>query len=236
MEPNLLTTLVLGFLLGVEHAFDADHVVAVSTMVSRHRSLRRSSLVGIIWGLGHTATLFLVGLAVILFKVTIPERLALSMEFVVGIVLVTLGASVVKGYLAARIHAHAHRHGDDIHLHFHSHAAGEGHDHGHPLPQHRRTLLVGMIHGLAGSAALMLLVLASIRTPALGLLYILVFGAGSILGMLGISTLLGLPFVLTAERSASFHRKLRIAVGSASIAYGLWIMAHVGIGEGLLRF
>ncbi len=235
MEPSPLTTLALGLLLGMEHALDADHVVAVSTMVSQHRSLRRASMVGIVWGLGHTTTLFLVGLAVILFKVRIPERLSLSMEFAVGLVLVTLGASIIKGYLGGRVHAHAHRHGGEIHLHFHSHAAGEGHDHGHPPPQHRRSLLVGMIHGLAGSAALMLLVLGTIRTPALGLLYILVFGAGSILGMLGISTLLGLPFVLTAERFASIHQRIRIAAGATSVAYGVWIMAQVGIGEGLFR-
>lgn len=235
MEPSPLTILAFGFLLGMEHALDADHVVAVSTMVSQHRSLRRASLVGIFWGLGHTATLFLVGLAVILFKARIPERLALSMEFAVGVVLVTLGASVVKGYLAGRVHAHAHEHGGEIHLHFHAHAASEGHDHQHPLPDYRRSLLVGMVHGLAGSAALMLLVLATIRSPAVGLLYILVFGGGSILGMLGISSLLGLPFILTAERFARLHQKIRIATGVVSIAYGAWIMAQVGMGEGLFR-
>ncbi len=235
MDPNLVTTLALGLLLGVEHAFDADHVMAVSTMVSQHRSLPRTSLVGIIWGLGHTTTLFLVGLVVILFKVTIPDRLALSMELAVGLVLVTLGGSVVKGYVAGRVHAHTHRHGDTVHVHFHSHAASQEHDHAHPLPDHRRTLIVGMIHGLAGSAALMLLVLATIRTPALGLLYILIFGLGSILGMLGISTLLGLPFVLTIDRSTGIHRTLRLAVGSASIAYGVWIMTHVAMGQGLFR-
>jgi len=233
MEPSPLTTLALGLLLGMEHALDADHVVAVSTMVSQHRSLRRASMVGIVWGLGHTTTLFLVGLVVILFKVRIPERLSLSMEFAVGLVLVTLGASIIKGYLGGRVHAHAHRHGGEIHLH--SHAADEGHDHEHPLPQHRQSLLVGMIHGLAGSAALMLLVLATIRTPALGLLYILVFGAGSILGMLGISTLLGLPFVLTAERFASIHQRIRIAAGATSVAYGVWIMASIAIAQGLFR-
>ncbi len=157
MEPSPLTTLALGLLLGMEHALDADHVVAVSTMVSQHRSLRRSCLVGIFWGLGHTTTLFLVGLVVILFKVRIPERLSLCMEFAVGLVLVTLGASI------------------------------------------------------------------------------LVFGVGSILGMLGISTLLGHPFVLTAERFASIHQRIRIAAGATSVAYGVWIMAHVGIGEGLFR-
>lgn len=232
----MLTTLAIGFLLGMEHALDADHVVAVSAMVSRYRNLRRSSLVGIIWGLGHTATLLLVGLLVILFKVTIPDRLALSMEFAVGLVLVALGGSVIKGYLTGRVHAHAHRHGDQIHRHFHSHAGGQDHDHEHRVQQHRQTMLVGMIHGLAGSAALMLLVLATIRTPALGLLYILVFGGGSILGMLGTSTPLGLPFVLTLGRFSSLHQTIRLTVGATSVAYGVWIMAHIGIKEGLFGF
>jgi hypothetical protein len=236
MEPNVLTTLAIGFFLGMEHALDADHVVAVSTMVSQHRSLRHASLVGAVWGLGHTTTLFLVGLAVILFRLRIPERLAHSMEFAVGLVLVALGASIVRGYFRGQVHAHPHRHGGDTHLHFHSHAVAPGHDHEHPLLQHRRSLLVGMVHGLAGSAALMLLVLATIRTPMLGLLYILVFGAGSILGMLGISTLLGVPCALTAERSAAIHHRLRIAVGSVSVAYGVWILAQVGIVQGLFRF
>src|SRR5574341_1584624 len=122
METSLVTTVGLGLLLGVEHGLDADHVVAVSTMVSQHRSLRRTSLVGIFWGLGHTATLFLVGLAVILFKLRIPDRLAQSMEFAVGLLLVGLGVSIVRGYFRGRVHAHTHRHEGRTHLHFHSHA------------------------------------------------------------------------------------------------------------------
>ncbi len=235
MEPTPLVTLALGFVLGMEHALDADHVVAVSTMVSRHRSLVRSSLVGICWGLGHTATLFLVGVLVILFKVRIPERLAFSMEFAVGIVLVALGASVLWGFLRRRVHAHAHRHEGEIHVHFHSHASGAHHDHDHPSTGYGRSVLVGMIHGLAGSAALMLLILATIRHPLVALLYILVFGAGSILGMLGISGLLGVPFVLTAERFAGIHRKLGMAVGTASTLYGVWIMVSIVVGRGFLR-
>lgn len=236
MESGILTTVALGFLLGMEHALDADHVVAVSTMVTQHKSLWRASLVGIVWGLGHTATLFLVGLAVILFRLQIPARLALFMEFAVGLVLVGLGISVVRGYLRGRVHVHVHEHGGETHLHFHSHTSHEGHDHNHPVRQHRRSLLVGMVHGLAGSAALMLLILATIRSPALGLVYILVFGAGSVLGMLGISVLLAVPSVLTLERSAGIHQKIRVTVGSASLAYGVWILAHVGIFQGLFRF
>lgn len=236
MTPQLLATLALGFFLGMSHALDADHVVAVSTMVSQCRSLRRSSLVGIAWGLGHTATLFLVGILIVLFRVRIPGRLAPSMEFLVGILLVALGASVVRGYLREKVHAHAHRHGDRIHFHFHFHAAEADHEHAHHLPGLPQSVLVGMVHGLAGSAALMLLVLTSISTPTLGLVYILCFGAGSILGMLGVSTVLGLPFILLADRFAGFHQRLRMGTAAASVAYGLWILTQVGMHEQWFRF
>src|SRR5574341_2106457 len=219
MEAPLLTTLLVGLALGMEHALDPDHVVAVSTMVSQHRTLGRSSLVGVFWGLGHTATLTLVGLAVILLRVRIPDWLSPFTEAAVGLVLLALGASIVKGYFTEKIHAHVHRHGAEEHAHFHSHAGSEAHDHDHVAPGHRTSLLVGMVHGLAGSAALMLLVLASIRTPLSGLLYILTFGIGSIVGMLGISALIGLPFSLLGRRHAEVHRKLRLAAGGTSAAY-----------------
>ncbi len=235
MQPNLLSILVLGFLLGMRHALDADHLIAVSTLVSQQRSLRRAARVGALWGLGHTTTLFLVGVTVILFKVTIPERLAHSMEFAVGILLVILGATAIKGLIAGRVHAHVHGHGDSMHLHFHSHAGREDHQHEHPLPHRRRSLFAGMVHGLAGSAALMLLVLSTIRTEAAALLYVLLFGAGSVLGMLGISLILGLPFVLAAGRFSALQQRIRMAAGVASIAYGIAIMFHLGISQGLIR-
>ena len=235
MEPPLLTTLLVGFLLGMEHALDPDHVIAVSTMVSRHRTLGRSSLVGVFWGLGHTATLFLVGLAVILLRVRVPDWLAPLAELGVGIVLLALGVSIVKGYLTEKVHAHVHQHGAEVHAHFHSHASSPGHDHEHALPQHRTSLLVGMVHGLAGSAALMLLVLASIRTPTLGILYILTFGIGSILGMVGISTLIGLPFTRVVRRHAEVHQKIRLTAGAISAAYGLFLIVSTGMVQGILH-
>ena len=235
MEPTPLTTLLVGLLLGMEHALDPDHVVAVSTMISQHRTLGRSSLVGVFWGLGHTATLFLVGLAVILFRVRIPDWLAPVAELAVGLVLLALGTCIVRRYFAEKVHAHVHRHGGEVHVHFHSHAGGEAHDHAHATPQHRTSLLVGMVHGLAGSAALMLLVLASIRTPGLGLLYILTFGIGSIVGMLGLSALIGLPFSLIGRRHATAHQTLRLTAGAASAAYGLFLITSTGIVQGILH-
>jgi ABC-type nickel/cobalt efflux system permease component RcnA len=233
MEPPLMTTLLVGLLLGMEHALDPDHVVAVSTMISRHRTLGRASLVGLFWGLGHTATLCLVALAVVLFRLRMPDWMAPVAELAVGIVLLALGASVVRGYLREKVHAHTHRHGDEVHMHFHSHAGSEEHDHDHEAPSHRTPLLVGMVHGLAGSAALMLLVLTSTRTPALGLLYILTFGIGSIAGMLGLSALMGLPFRLIGPRHAEVHRKIRLTAAATSAAYGLFLIVSTGVVQGI---
>lgn len=235
MDLSPLTTLLVGFLLGMEHALDPDHVVAVSTLMSQHRRLGRSALVALSWGLGHTATLFLVGLAVILFNMRIPDWLAPFTELTVGLVLLALGTSIIKGYLTERVHAHVHRHGGEVHVHFHSHATGEGHDHEHRPPGHRTSLLVGMVHGLAGSAALMLLVLASIRTPGLGLLYIFTFGIGSMLGMLGLSALIGLPFTMMVRGHAEVHRKIRLTTGATSIAYGVFLIASTGLVQGFIH-
>ncbi len=229
MEPPLLTTLLVGLTLGMAHALDPDHMVAVSTMVSQQRTLGRSSLVGVFWGLGHTATLTLVGLAVILLRVRIPYWLSPFAELAVGLVLLALGATIVMRYLTEKVHAHSHQHGGEAHVHFHSHAGSEAHGHDHVAPRYRTSLLVGMVHGLAGSAALMLLVLASLRTPASGLLYILTFGIGSMVGMLGLSVLIGLPFTLTGRRHVEVHRMLRLTAGATSAAYGLFLIASTGI-------
>ena len=235
MELPLLTTLLVGFLLGMEHALEPDHVVAVSTIMIQHRTWGRSSLVGVFWGLGHTATLFLVGLGGILLRVRIPDWLAPLAETAVGLVLLALAASIVKGYLTEKVHAHVHRHGGEVHVHFHSHAGSEAHDHDHATPRHRTSLLVGMVHGLAGSAALMLLVLASIRTPASGLLYILTFGIGSIVGMLGLSALIGLPFALIGRRHAEIHRMIRLTAGTISAAYGLFLIVSTWLVPGIIH-
>lgn len=232
MQP--LVTLALGFVLGVEHSLDADHVVAVSTLVSTHSTLRRASLLGALWGLGHTTTLFLVGLAVVGFKVALPKHLSPLLECAVGVLLVVLGISVLAGYRRARVHAHEHIHGEIPHRHFHSHAAVKGHDHTHTVRGLRTSFLVGTVHGLAGSAALMLLILATIETPILALAYILLFGAGSLAGMFCVSALIAIPFVL-AGRSRVLQANLQTLTGGVSVAYGVWILLHVGIGEGVFR-
>lgn len=233
MQPMM--TVALGFTLGLSHALDPDHLVAVSTLVSTQPTLRRASLVGTLWGLGHTTTLFLVGLFVVGFKVAIPSYLALSMECVVGIVLVSLGVSVLGGHLRRPVHAHEHIHREILHRHFHSYTVGEGHDHTHSVRRLRTSFLVGTVHGLAGSAALMLLVLTTIRTPILAMLYILLFGVGSLAGMLSIGTAIAVPFRM-AKRSRYLRTGLQILTGGASVAYGILVLVRVGIGEGFFRF
>lgn len=245
MDAPLWTALVLGFVLGIKHATDADHVVAVSTIVSQSGSVMRASWLGIFWGLGHTATLFVVGIAVIGFKVTIPDRLALFMEFAVGIMLVVLGWVVLRDYTPALwrrlwsfLHSHEHGHEVGGHSHLHHHESekelkeAHGHQHGARTPG--RAVIIGMVHGLAGSAALMLLVLTTIPTPLLGLLYILVFGVGSVGGMLLISSAISLPFVFTATRFSQINQGVRIAAGTISVLLGFFVMYQIGFVEGLI--
>ncbi len=227
--PQAFTLLSLGLVLGLEHALDADHVVAVSTLVSQTKSLKRSSIFGILWGMGHTTTLFVVGLVILLFKLTIPQKLALSFEFLVGIVLVLLGADVLRKVLQGRVHLHPHTHADGTtHVHLHAHSQPEELDHHH----HHRSFLVGLVHGLAGSSALMLLVLTTVESVWQGIFFILIFGLGSILGMMVTSTLIALP-MKAATNFARLDRGLRLAAGAISIVLGLLIMGRIGFVDGL---
>jgi len=228
-DMSLLTALSFGFLLGIRHALDADHIVAVTTIVSRSRGLLRPALVGLSWGIGHTLTLFAVGFGVLIFKLTIPDRLALSMEFVVGVVLVLLGVPIVGRLVRGRTHLHLHQHGDKRHLHSHSHYDTPSHGHQHI----RRPLLVGMVHGLAGSGALTLLVISTMSSVAQGLFFILVFGVGSILGMLFLSGVIGLPFRLTAGLSLRLNLWVQGVAGIISILLGLSIMWQTDFVGGL---
>ncbi len=252
-----LTLLAVGFFLGMRHATDADHVIAISTIVSRQRSMRGAALIGALWGVGHTITVAVVGGAIILFSLAISPRTGLAMEFAVGIMLAVLGFLNLTGFNlwirdnvapgAKRYHAHTHAHGDYTHSHVHGHGTA---DHGHrddQTPQawldHRlgtiglyqllRPLVVGVVHGLAGSAAVALLVLAAIEDPVWGLVYLLLFGVGTIAGMMLITLAIAAPFAYTANRFPRFNTWLRVASGGLSLGLGLALMYHVGFVGGL---
>jgi ABC-type nickel/cobalt efflux system permease component RcnA len=258
----LLSILALGFFLGMRHATDPDHVIAVATIVTRQRSLGRAAIIGAIWGLGHTITIFGVGTGIILFNLVIPARVGLSMELSVGIMLIILGIANIAGFLRSvpeatenqlddyidsdHVHSHAHSHGDYVHSHHHGHGAEE---HSHAADhtpvafmdkklgrsgvyQHLRPLIVGIVHGLAGSAAVALLVLTTIRNPHWAIAYLLIFGVGTIAGMMVITMSLAstLKFV---GRSQSVARKLAMASGVLSLAFGFFVVYEMGFVSGL---
>lgn len=223
MDSSLLAAFGLGLLLGIQHALDPDHLIAVSTIVSEQRSFKWASLIGAFWGLGHTTTLFIVGLLVIGLRLTIPPKVAGGLELLVAAMLIILGVNVLrKTFGAERVHLHTHSHNPETHTHFHVHDnPKQDHAHPHPFKAMRRPFIVGMVHGLAGSAALMLLVLSTIESALGALLYIVIFGLGSVGGMLLLSGIISLPFVLTAQRFAAMNRSIRLVAGVASVIFGI---------------
>jgi len=234
---TLIGLLGLGLILGLRHALDPDHIAAVSTIVSESRSVRRSSLIGTFWGLGHTMSLFIAGVLVIALKVQISDRVALWMEFAVALMLILLGLkAMLKPLRGWRIHVHQHVHGGGSHSHVHLHRPSEerAHKHRHLIRSGARPFLVGMVHGMAGSAALMILVLATIPSALAGLIYIAVFGLGSVGGMLIMSSLISLPFIFTRQRFNFLSEALQVAVGLFSLSFGLFLTWQYGVQEHLI--
>ena len=234
---SALPLLGLGFVLGLKHATEADHLVAVTSVVSEHGSVWRSAAVGGLWGLGHTAALFAAGVALIVLRVTIPSGVRVALELSVALMIVLLGTRILYLVLRRRHDAHVHSHAHDggrthTHLHFHdrsdSHPAAGAHAVSHP--RHRglwgwRPFAVGVVHGLAGSAALTLFVLTEVMSGGsrlLGFAYLFLFGVGSVGGMLLMSVLIGLPFALTAARFRRVDTPVRLLAGGASVAFGLF--------------
>jgi|HubBroStandDraft_2_1064218.scaffolds.fasta_scaffold05496_3 hypothetical protein len=259
---------LLGLLMGMRHATDPDHVIAVTTIVSRERRLTAAGRVGIVWGLGHTLTVLAVGAAIIVFKIAIPIRLGLAMEFAVAIVLLLLGLGAFASFiqLVARrivgtplavdrplvVHSHAHGHGFGPHRHPHVHLdSSEQHgseqvalNHEHGLPAGamssfavRRPLLrsfgIGLVHGLAGSAAIALLVLGAIPEPLWATLYLAIFCLGTIVGMGLITTAIATPFAVAAQRMSWMHRSLVTGSGLVSFGFGLFLAYQLGIVDHL---
>jgi len=232
-----LSVLGLGFVLGMKHALDPDHMVAVSTIVSESRSVRRSSLIGTFWGLGHTLSLLCASVVVIALKVRISDRIALWMEFAVALMLIFLGLrTTMKSLRGWKLHRHCHTHDGNTHTHLHLHREGDelAHHHRHLIRSGARPFFVGMVHGMAGSAALTLLVLAAIPSALAGLIYIAVFGLGSVGGMLIMSSLISLPFVLTRKRFNVLSEGLQVAVGLFSLGFGLFLTWQYSVQEHLI--
>lgn len=204
----------LALALGMKHAAEPDHVIAVSTVASRSRRLSSATLAGVFWGIGHTVTLFGMGMVFILLKNQITDAWAMSLEFVVGFMLVYLGVSNLR--TGRKLHSHNH--------------LLERADSGYFL----RSMFIGVVHGLAGSGALVLLTMSTVNTLWQGALYILIFGLGTIIGMLILSTLIGLPFVLGSKKS-TMHSQIKKWTAAISVLFGLYYMYNLGIGEGLFQ-
>ena len=231
-DVSIISILAFGFVLGLKHAVEADHVAAVSTIASEHPSIIGSSFVGALWGIGHTFSLLIAGALIVLLHVEISIRVSLALEFIVGLMLIVLGTNALRKLLrGGHLHMHVHQHGERVHAHPHLHDRqhkSEAHSH-HALKLQRRPIIIGMIHGLAGSGALMLLVLSTIRQPAVALIYVLIFGIGSTGGMMIMSVLVGLPAKLTAHRFTRANAILRGAAGVFSVALGLFITYEIAL-------
>jgi high-affinity nickel permease len=254
---TLLSIVALGFFLGMRHATDPDHVIAVTTIVSRQRSIRHAALIGVLWGLGHTITILAVGSAIILFGLVIPPRVGLTMELSVGLMLILLGVLNLSGIMRwitetltpLQSGMHSHSDGDGVYFHTHSHnyetrEGGNAEDATAVgwtdrvfgrlgIYQILRPLAVGIVHGLAGSAAVALLVLTTIRVASWAVLYLLVFGIGTVAGMMLITAAIAVPFRFSDTRFVHLNRGLGLASGLVSLAFGLFIVYQMGFVNGL---
>jgi high-affinity nickel-transport protein len=254
---GLLSILAVGFFLGMRHATDPDHVIAVTTIVSNQRNSMRAALIGAFWGVGHTLTIFVVGAGIILFNLVIPVRLGLSMELSVAAMLIILGVFNVAGFLRSTpastvpahegevVHSHTHSHGSLVHSHPHTHHV-EGHSSdGVPLGwmdrtfgtnrlyQYLRPFVIGVVHGLAGSAAVALLVLGTITNVHWAIAYLLIFGVGTIAGMMLITMSLASAFRFVGKTRQKFSRRLAFASGLLSLGFGLFVAYQICVVDGL---
>lgn len=237
MDVTLLSVLGLGLVLGLRHALEPDHLAAVSTIVASGPNLKRSSLIGTFWGIGHSVALLCVGVVVLAFKLQIPERLTAWLELAVAVMLVLLGLqSLLKTITGWRVHLHRHAHDGHTHVHVHAHAPGANHVHRHRhlLAAGVKPFVVGLVHGMAGSGALLLVVLATIPSALLGFVYIGVFGIGSIGGMLLMSSAISLPFVLRGNRVARIDHVLQTVTGLCSLGFGAFLVWQYGVQQRLL--
>jgi len=228
---SIFTVLGFGFLLGLRHATDADHVVAVTTILGRHGKIRHSTLIGILWGIGHSITVTFVAIPIIFYSLVIPQRLGSILEFFVGAMLVVLGIIALR---FSPLTVHKHRHKSKVgteHSHFHFHILDSLSNDLHHIGifQTIRPIVVGLIHGLAGSAAITLLILSTINNPKLGALYLFIFHFGVVIGMMIVTTLLGASILLIKKKSEKIHHYLIFFSGILSFIFGLYIMYQTAV-------
>jgi sulfite exporter TauE/SafE len=223
MDVSFLSILALGFVLGIKHAIEPDHVIAVSTIASQSKKLFRSSLAGVFWGIGHTATLFIVGIILLIMKGQIPEKWAMSLEFLVGIMLVYLGISTITSL-------------KKIHVHQHEHDSETINQHGNQQKNlsYIKSMVIGLVHGLAGSGAIVLLTMSTVKSVLESAFYILIFGFGTVIGMLFFTTILGISFIFSAKR-LKLNKTLTQITGVVSTVFGIYYMYNLGVAEGLFK-
>ncbi len=231
--------LLFGFLVGMQHAMEADHVAAIASLSTHSRSVTETARLGAAWGMGHAITLFLFGGFVLTMDMLVPQRFAQGLELAVGFMLVLLGADVIRSLIRERIHFHSHTHGSKTHFHAHSHQtakahADDPHHHEHHSTFPLRPFFVGIMHGLAGSAALIILALNSVSSIAQGILYITLFGVGSILGMTLLAVVISLPLRYSARFFSWTHNGLKATLGIVTIGLGCMLIFELGINQGLL--
>jgi sulfite exporter TauE/SafE len=234
---NELSVLLIGFLLGIRHATEADHLVAVAALATRQHSFAQSMRQGVAWGIGHSVTLLLFGGLVLALGASIPPRVAMTLELLVGGMLILLGVDVLRRFVQQRIHIHVHTHGTRLrHLHAHSHIGAQphgmaGHAHAHSAGPPWRALAVGMTHGMAGTAALIVLSLGAAQSWRTGLAFIVLFGLGSIAGMAVLSMVIAIPLHLTAVRFGRRFNVLTAVIGTCSCALGVWTICRIALAE-----
>jgi len=228
---------MIGLLLGIKHATDADHLAAVATLATRQHSLVQSVKHGVAWGIGHSVTLLLFGGIVLVLGTSIPQHVVFALELAVGGMLILLGADVLRRLLRQRIHVHIHTHGPRVrHVHAHSHVGGgvhgdSPHEHAHSGGLPLRALVVGVTHGMAGSAALVILSLGAVQSWTAGLMFVALFGTGSIIGMASLSVAIAIPLRLTAPHLRGLHNGLTTLIGGFSFALGILTLYRIGVAE-----
>jgi ABC-type nickel/cobalt efflux system permease component RcnA len=217
----------IGILLGFRHALEPDHMIAVSTIASRTGSVAKAALSGVYWGVGHTLSLLAVGMLIIGIRLHVSPTVEAFLEGGVGVMLILLGILSIRSLRRRKVHAHYHVHAEGSHIHFHDHQHGVGHDHQHAEKHGLSSLVVGMIHGVAGSGALALMTMATIDHTAGAALYITLFGLGTILGMMLFAAALALPFALLAKRTTKAIYGLGMATAYLSMLYGCYYIYEI---------